>query len=120
VEAKAIADAARVADRKVTALLHALARTGVLAPRGDAFVVAEPARVHGASAGLVKEAATLRDADRARVRAMMQYAERLDCRWAQVRAHFGEDGAGECARCDVCTSSGTDCRGARDAGPRER
>jgi len=42
----------------------------------------------------------------ARVRAMMQYGERFDCRWAQVRARFGEDRAGECARCDVCTWSG--------------
>lgn len=41
------------------------------------FVVTEPARAHWASSGLVKEATALRDADRARVRAMMEYSGRF-------------------------------------------
>lgn len=111
VEAEAIAEAARVAERKVTALLHALARTAALSPRGESFVLASPECVGEASGRLVEEADALREADRARVRAMMYYCERVACRWAQVRGHFGETRDSGCARCDVCSSFAAEGRG---------
>jgi len=120
VDAAAIADEARVAARKVAALLHALARTGALAPRGESFVVTDAERIREASPRLADEAAALREADRARVRAMMHYAERVACRWTQVREHFGETRDGGCARCDVCAPAGPDRRGASDAASRPR
>ena len=78
---------------------------GAPAPCGESFIVTDAERIREASPRLVDEAAALRDADRARVRAMMQYAEREACRWTQVRAHFGETRDGGCAHCDVCAPS---------------
>jgi ATP-dependent DNA helicase RecQ len=107
-EAEDVARAAGVAERKVTALLYALARRGALAPRGGAgtFAVTDEALLRGASRALATEAEALRVADRARAEAMMEYGERATCRWAQVRAHFGEAATSRCGRCDVCRAGG--------------
>lgn len=132
-EAGPVSEALRMGQRKVTALLHALARLGAVTPHGASFEVTDRARCRTSTAVLVEEGAALRAADRARVRAMMRYAERVTCRWEQVRAHFGETAADACARCDVCvaTDEGTTTatstegqvaarRGSRVRSPRKR
>lgn len=79
--ARHVAKAARVAQRKVEALLPDLG-LGL-----DGLAAASQARHH---------------ADRERLRTMMGYAEHQTCRWHQILTHFDEASEARCDRCDVC------------------
>jgi ATP-dependent DNA helicase RecQ len=102
--------AARVGVRKVEALLYELARRHVVQASDRGFVVGDPGAAGAMFVPLTTANVGHRTGDRARLRAMMRYAERTACRWGQVLGYFGEVKAEPCGRCDRCAVA----RGARE------
>ncbi|MBI2390499.1 MAG: ATP-dependent DNA helicase RecQ [Deltaproteobacteria bacterium] len=100
-----LADAAQMPVRRLRVVLEHLERDGVVRVRDDEITVVSPRETPRSLAEVVASYTRRRAGDRARLDAMMRYAERLECRAAQLLRYFGEPAAA-CGACDVCTASG--------------
>ncbi|HEY6556529.1 MAG TPA: RecQ family ATP-dependent DNA helicase [Polyangiaceae bacterium] len=97
-----VAERSEIAERRVKVILNLLEDEGVLECDGgdyrSAGVFVDPGLLHEFS----EEYASRADGDRARLDAMVRYAETTDCRARTIRQYFGEAPDADCEHCDNC------------------
>jgi len=79
-----LATAADIPERRLRVVLAHLEREGVATVRDDAVTIRDDRAVAGAAGAVVATYAHRRTRDQARLRAMMQYAQSVECRVARV------------------------------------
>ena len=103
----ALAEVARLPQRRLDQVLAALRSVRAVRSAGDADALRPATRREAGAVIDAAEAAVQQrqQSDRDGLAAMVLYAKAGSCRWAGVLAHFGEtldDGAARCGHCDSC------------------
>ncbi|HMJ13301.1 MAG TPA: DUF3553 domain-containing protein, partial [Polyangiaceae bacterium] len=101
VPATDVAERSGVGERRVKVILNLLESEGVLEQRGSEY--ASAVSVNAALlTEFAEEYASRAAGDRARLEAMVHYAETTDCRVSTIRQYFGETPDADCKHCDNC------------------
>lgn len=103
----ALAEVARLPQRRLDQVLAALRSVRAVRSTGDADTLRPATRREAGAVIAAAEAAVQQrqQSDRDGLAAMVLYAKAGSCRWVGVLAHFGEsldDGADRCGHCDSC------------------
>ena len=101
-EAREIAEIAGVPERRAKVLLASLDAEGLVLRRNEKFRATAALRRAG-SAGVLRDIRERRaHDDRARLDAIIRYAETTECRTRYLRRYFGEEEGEACGHCDNC------------------
>ncbi|MDI1478285.1 RecQ family ATP-dependent DNA helicase [Polyangium sp. y55x31] len=101
-EAREIAKMAGVSERRAKVLLASLDAEGLVLRRKGCFRATAALRRAG-SASVLREIRERRThEDRARLDAIIRYAETTECRTRYLRRYFGEEEGESCGHCDNC------------------
>jgi ATP-dependent DNA helicase RecQ len=103
---KALAEATAIPQRRLQVLLTHLEREGVAELHDDHVSIATDRSTARAAAQVIATYAKRRTRDRARLQAMMHYAQSGGCRAEHVLRYFGEQATPRCGRCDTCRERG--------------
>ncbi len=101
----ALAAEAAMPVRRLEVVLAHLSRDGVVRMRDERLTIVAPAEARRRLAAVVASYERRRVGDKARLAAMMHYAQSVACRAAHILGYFGEL-AEPCGRCDVCVARG--------------
>lgn len=102
-----LATAAQLPERRLRVVLTHLERAGVASVRGDMITIHDVAGATRAAAAVIAKYTQRREHDQARLRAMMHYAESVECRVTRVLRYFGETPLSVCGHCDTCRTRAT-------------
>jgi ATP-dependent DNA helicase RecQ len=91
-----------IPERKRGVMLADLERLGAIERGADGVAARDGTLLARFRATLVAHYDTLRNADRARLDAMLAYAELGTCRTAEILRYFGESPPTHCDHCDNC------------------
>jgi ATP-dependent DNA helicase RecQ len=108
-----------LAERRVAVIVAALEMMEVLERRGRQLLVRR-ALSEGELEKFLVSFDALYEADRARLRSIMQYGETTMCRMQFIREYFGEPPGERCNHCDNCRESSQKPARARPGASRRR
>ncbi len=103
-----LAAATNIPERRLRVVLTHLEREGLASVHDDkiAFADDHPRTIARAVAAVITKYTERRARDRARLQAMMHYAQSVQCRVQQLLRYFGEQADTACGRCDACRQRG--------------
>jgi len=101
----ALVERSKTSHKKVEVVLARLQRAEVARIHEDCVERLKAFEANEVFAAFIEEYAERAKRDRARLAAMMGYAERTECRSEYVNEYFGEKAAYRCCNCDICVSN---------------